>query len=220
MVEWSGSGNGLCKELMRTGVLGGTFDPAHLGHLIVAQDVMEKLGLDEVRFVPAALPWMKKDHPISIADHRLRMLEISLRDNPRFVIDLADLERGATTYTVDTLGDLRKRCGDGTEFFFILGADALMGFPLWREPAAIMEMATLVAVPRPGYAVDPAELERHVPGVGKRLVLMEEPCIGISALDIRQRVAGGRSIRYLVAPGVAEYIARHELYRELQVQGS
>ncbi len=214
MEGWSGSGGGLYKD-MRIGIFGGTFDPVHLGHLIIAQDVLETLGLDEVRFIPAAQPWMKKGREISASSHRLKMLELSVGDNPRFVVDLADLNRNGvtcTTYTIDTLNDLKKGLGEKAEFFFILGADALMGFPLWKEPSEIIKLAMLVAVPRPGYTVKVQELEKAVPGIGSRLVLLPEPCIGISGVDIRKRVPEGRSIRYLVAPGVSEYIKEQGLY--------
>lgn len=210
---WSGNGSGHCEPAVRSGILGGTFDPVHLGHLIVAQDLLERLGLDQVRFVPVAQPWMKKGRRISSAGHRLAMLELSLRDNPRFVIDLCDIHRRGVTYTVDTLADVRKRLGAAADLFFILGADALSGFARWRNPAKIIELATLVTVPRPGYGVDITVLETEVPGIGSRLMVQPGPCIEISANDIRRRVGEGLSIRYLVAPGVADYISRNRLYR-------
>ncbi|MBI4331431.1 MAG: nicotinate-nucleotide adenylyltransferase [Chloroflexi bacterium] len=198
---------------MRTGVFGGTFNPVHLGHLIIAQEVLERLSLDEVRFVPAAQPWMKQGQAISDPAHRLKMLELSLAGNPRFVVDRTDLERGGTTYTVDTLRDVKARLGAAVEIYFILGADALQGFSRWKEPGEIIRLANLVVVPRPGYPDIPADrLEAAATGISSRLISLKDPCIGISGVDIRKRVAEGRSVRYLVSPGVAEYIAAHRLY--------
>lgn len=198
---------------MRTGILGGTFDPVHKGHLIIAGEVLEKLTLDEIRFVPAAQPWMKKGHEISAESHRLRMLELSLAGNARFVLDRSDLMRGGATYTVDTLRDMKKSLGRQTELFFILGADALKGFPQWKDPGEIVKLAMLVVVPRPGYKkMDPMELEVAVPGIKDRLIFLKGPRVGISALEVRKLVREGKPIEDFVAPGVAEYIRENGLY--------
>lgn len=198
---------------MGIGVFGGTFDPIHLGHLIIAQEVMERLELSEIRFVPAAQPWMKKGREISSAFHRVKMLELSIVDNHRFLVDKTDLKRNGETYTVDTLRDLKKQLGEETELFLILGVDALKGFTSWKEPGEIIKLATLVAVPRPGYRIIKlSNLEKEVPGIGSKIIVLEEPLIGISGLDIRRRVRKGKSIKYLVATGVSKYIKENRLY--------
>lgn len=205
---------------MRTGILGGTFDPVHIGHLIIAGEVLETLKLDEIRFVPAAQPWMKKGREISAASHRLKMLELSLWQNARFVLDRSDLKRGGATYTVDTLRDMKKSLGEQTELFFILGADALKGFPQWKDPQEIVRLAVLVVVPRPGYKkMDALELEETAPGIKDRLVFLKGPRVGISALEVRKLVREGKSIEDLVTPGVAEYIREKGLYLQSAVGG-
>lgn len=213
MERWSGSGSGHC-ETMRTGILGGTFDPVHLGHLIVAQEVMERLGLAEVRFVPASQPWMKSGRNIASAEDRLRMLQLSLEENPHLVIDNRDLKRPGASYTIDTLKEMRKDLGPDVELFFILGVDALRGFPSWKDPGEIIKLCTLVVAPRPGYRLpNVAGLEARVPGIKSRSIILEGPRIGISAEGIRERVHQGKSLQYLVAPAVDEYIKEHRLYQ-------
>ena len=200
---------------MRLGLLGGTFDPVHLGHLIVAQAVAELLPLDRVLFVPAGQPWMKQGQPLSAKHHRRAMVELAVGGNPRFGVCTLELDRLGLTYTVDTLEQLRAERGPGDEFFFIMGVDTVEGFPSWKDPGRVLQVATVVVVPRPGRETGVVgTVERDIPGAVGRLVLAKTPLVEISASDIRQRVAGGLPIRHLVPEAVAAYIEEHGLYQE------
>ncbi len=201
---------------MRVGILGGTFDPVHLAHLRLAEDARESLALDEVLFVPAGDPWRKSDphgpsgRRITAAEHRLAMLTLAVAGNDDFAISEIELRRDGPTYTADTLEQLAgERLDD--EFWFIVGADALADMPNWHEPERIVAHATLAVAARAGEAVDPGMI--GVPGIGERVEKFAMPRMDISSTDIRERVAAGRSIRYLVPPEVERYIAAHQLYR-------
>ena len=198
---------------MKTGVLGGTFDPVHDGHLIIADAVKDKLSLDEIIFVPAGQPWLKVDRPISAARHRLQMLHLVLDDTPYFKLSTAEIERSGPSYTVDTIAELRGRLDAEDEVFFILGWDNLSQLPQWREPSRLIEMCHLVAVHRPGAArPDLKVLENDIPGITQRVTLLDEPSVDISASAIRERVAGKLSVRHLVTEAVNRYIKEHGLY--------
>ena len=200
---------------MSLGILGGTFDPIHHGHLIVAQAVAEQLHLDQVLFVPAGQPWMKQDQTLSPAPHRRAMVELATRSDPGFLLCALELERPGDTYTVDTLEALRAEPGRDDDLFFIIGADALELFPQWKDPERILQLATLAVVPRPGYGDTAVEVvKRAVPGGAGRIVLVNAPLIEVSATGIRQRVAAGLWVRHLVPDAVAEYIEGHGLYQE------
>jgi nicotinate-nucleotide adenylyltransferase len=186
---------------MRLGVMGGTFDPIHLGHLVCASEVAYALGLDEVVFVPAGRPWQKEGRAIAPGEDRYEMTRLATEDDERFRVSRAEVDRPGHTYTVDTL---RELAAEGTDLFFIAGADALAQVRTWREPEALFELATFVGVNRPGYAVDAAGLPE--------VTLMDVPALDISASDCRSRVARGAPIRYLVPTPVADYIAEHGLY--------
>jgi nicotinate-nucleotide adenylyltransferase len=187
---------------MRLGVMGGTFDPIHLGHLVCASEVAAALALDSVVFVPAGRPWQKASRVLSSADDRYAMTVLATEDDPRFAVSRTELDRDGYTYTVDTL---REMSATGDELYFIAGADALAQVSTWREPEALFGLATFVGVTRPGYAVDPASLP---PGA----MLVDTPALDISASDCRARVARGAPIRYLVPQPVVDYIASHGLY--------
>jgi len=198
---------------MKVGVLGGTFDPVHNGHLMVAEQVRIHLSLAEVLFVPAGQPWQKNDQPISSAEHRLQMLRLALADKPNFKLSTIEVERAGPSYTVDTIAELRSQLGTEDELFFIVGWDSLAGLPRWREPSRLVELCSLVVVPRPGYV--PPELkalEGLIPGLSRSLTLLDEPEIDVSASAIRQRVAEGLSISGLVPEAVEVYITQHGLY--------
>ena len=202
---------------MRRGLLGGTFDPIHLGHLLVAEEVRDRFGLEEVGFIPTGVPWMKKQRLLSSGKHRKEMVRLAVESKPGFsVLDL-ELKRAGDTYTVDTLDELRSQGADGDELFFIMGMDSLRTLHRWKEPGRVMEMATLVAVSRPGYEeVDLGPLESLVPEAASRITLMTGPLVDVSGVDIRRRVAEGRSSRYLVPDPVREYIEAHGLYRQVE----
>ena len=199
---------------MRRGLLGGTFDPIHMGHLIVAETARSALRLDEVWFVPTGVPWMKRGQPISEGRHRLAMASFAVAPNPHFEVLSLELERPGETYTVDTLEAMSQWKGPGDELIFILGTDALRSLPRWRNPSRILELAMVAVVWRPGYDVpEVRELEQALPGASRRIVQVTMPLIEISGVDIRQRAAHGLSIRYLVPDPVADYIKGQELYR-------
>jgi nicotinate-nucleotide adenylyltransferase len=194
-------------------VLGGTFDPVHLGHLVLAEQAREQLGLDTVLWVPAGDPWRKEGAAVSSAAHRLAMVRLAIDGNDAFAVTDAEIERGGPSYTAETLRGLRGERPE-TELVFLLGLDALSDLPHWREPAAIIELAGL-GVARRGEeaAPDGAALERLLPGLSRQVRWIEMPRLDISATDLRRRAAEGRSLRYLVPPAVEAYIIRHKLYQ-------
>ena len=198
---------------MNIGVLGGTFDPIHVGHLILAEEVRARLNLAEILFVPAGQPWLKGSSPISSARHRVEMVRLAIADGPYFKLSAIEIERSGPTYTVDTIAELKAQLGAGDELFFILGWDSLAELPRWWQPSRLVAKCRLVAVPRPGYpAPDLKALEVGIPGLSQRVTLMDKPEIDISASAIRERVAQGLSIHHLVPEPVGEYIKQHKLY--------
>ena len=197
---------------MAVGVLGGTFDPVHKGHLIIAQEAALELGLEMVHFIPAGEPPLK-DHEVTPAHHRLQMLRLALAGDKGFRLSTLELERPGLSYTVDTLLELRRT--DPRELYLILGKDAVAGLPRWHRPQELVSLCYIAAVPRPGVLEpDVAALEDALPGLRERLRLLSGPNIGISASEIRQRVARGLPVRYLLPAGVDGYIREHGLYRE------
>jgi nicotinate-nucleotide adenylyltransferase len=195
------------------GVIGGTFDPIHNGHLAVAKEVRVRLNLAEILFVPAGQPWLRIDRPISPAEHRVAMVRLAITGEPYLKLSTMEIERPGPTYTVDTMVELQAQFGSGADLFFILGWDSLVQLPEWKEPSRLITLCRLVAVPRPGCAKpDLKELESLIPGLARRVVLMDKPEMDISASDIRERVARGLSIRHLVPESVERYIKQHGLY--------
>ncbi len=188
----------------RIGVMGGTFDPIHHGHLVAASEVAQSLDLDEVVFVPTGQPWQK--HKVSAAEHRYLMTVIATASNPRFTVSRVDIDRGGPTYTTDTLRDLRAQRPDA-EFFFITGADAIAQIFTWRDHAELWQLAHFVAVSRPGHVLNIEDLPPE--GVSQ----LEVPALAISSTDCRDRVQRGYPVWYLVPDGVVQYIAKHHLYR-------
>ena len=198
---------------MNIGVLGGTFDPVHNGHLVVAEVARERLNLAEVIFVPAGQPWLKADKLITPAKHRLEMLRLSLAGKSYFKISTMEIERAGPSYTIDTIIELRSKINAGDELFFILGQDNLAQLPQWREPSRLIQLCYLVAVPRPGSPRPNLKtLEASLPGISQRVMLMDEPQVDISASEIRERVGRGLSIRHLVPEPVNLYIKENRLY--------
>jgi nicotinate-nucleotide adenylyltransferase len=198
---------------VRIGVLGGTFDPVHLGHLVVAETAREAERLDRVLFVPAGRPWHRDRAPIASAADRLAMVEAAIAGNPGFAVSRVDIERAGPTYTVDTLEALLVQY-PGARLIFLLGQDALAQLGNWRDPGRLTELCEIVAVSRPGAPpVDLAALHPLIPDAPLRVRLLETPLIGISATMIRARVRAGHSIRYLTPDPVVAYIAQRGLYR-------
>lgn len=198
------------------GVFGGTFDPIHLAHLAVAQEAAEVLGLERVLFIPAGQPPHKLDREITPAADRLAMVELAIAGNPRFAVDRLELEREGPSYTVDTLEALRTRSstGDATApLTLILSSEAYLELPGWRDPARILALARLAVAPRDGYpSADTASLQPPIPGSDGRVTFLDGPRMRLSASELRQRAASGRSVRYLVPDAVAAYIDDHGLY--------
>ncbi len=198
---------------MKIGVIGGTFDPVHNGHLSIAEEIRAQLDLAGVLFVPTGLPWLKANISISAAEHRIAMVRLAIVDRPYCKLSTVEIDRPGPSYTIDTIAELLSQLGAGTELFFTLGWDSLAELPQWREPSRLIKMCHLVTVPRPGYPrPDLTALEATIPGISQRVVLMDKPEIDISATVIRQRVANGLSIRHLVPGPVNRYIKEHGLY--------
>ncbi len=198
---------------MNIGVLGGTFDPVHNGHLIVAEEARTRLNLAEVLFVPAGQPWLKVGIPISPAEHRLQMLRLALADQPHFKLSTIEIERAGPSYSVDTIAELQGKIGDGDELFFILGWDSLASLSQWREVSRLIKLCYLVVVPRPGSSRPNLKaLEASIPGISQRVMLIDKLEIDISASAIRERIARGLSVRHLVPEPVNRYIKQHGLY--------
>ena len=198
---------------MRIGVFGGTFDPIHLGHLVVADEALEALNLDEVLFIPAGEPWLKATKPVSASCHRLAMVEIAVRADPRFRAVDMEVRRPGPTYTVDTLAELQIELGRAAQIYLILGLDSLKEIARWHRPAELFELCTLVGMSRPGVSsFDVEALNSIAPNASKAVVLLEGPAISISGTDLRHRVSEGRSIRHRVPEAVEAYIHEHGLY--------
>jgi nicotinate-nucleotide adenylyltransferase len=198
---------------MNIGVMGGTFDPIHNGHIAMAQETRTRLKLAWVVFVPAGQPWMKSERPLTPAVHRLEMVRLAITPYPYFKLSRIEIDRAGASYTIDTITELRAELAAGDELYFILGWDSLAQLPQWRDIARLIKLCRLVAIPRPGYSLlDLKSLEAQIPGLSPRLVLLDKPEIDISATDIRNRVAQGLPISHLVPAPVAAYIKRHKLY--------
>ncbi|HEY40503.1 MAG TPA: nicotinate-nucleotide adenylyltransferase [Dehalococcoidia bacterium] len=198
---------------MKTGILGGTFDPIHKGHLAVAEEVRSRLNLDEVLFIPVGQPWRKTGASILPAEHRIEMVRLAIADRPSFSLSTIEVNREGPSYTIDTLEELRSARGVGNELFFIVGWDSLTDLPNWRAPERIIHLCQLVAVPRPGYfPPDLKSLENSVPGISERVILLDGPEVDVSASQIRERVTRGLSISGLVSEAVEKYIREHGLY--------
>jgi nicotinate-nucleotide adenylyltransferase len=193
------------------GVLGGTFDPIHIGHLIVAEEARIKLGLAKVLFVPAGQPWLKQDRGITPAVHRVEMVRRAIADNPYFKLSTLEVDRPGSSYTVDTLGVLQDQLASGASLFFIVGRDTLAELPLWKEPRKVIQLCRLVVPPRLGSR-DLRHLEEAIPGLLERVIQLDMPVIGISSSEIRQRITRGLSVRYLVPPGVERYVTEQGIY--------
>ncbi|HJV03630.1 MAG TPA: nicotinate-nucleotide adenylyltransferase [Actinomycetota bacterium] len=191
--------------------MGGTFDPIHQGHLVTAEEAFWQFGLDEVLFVPTGQPWMKRHPDLSPAEDRYLMTVIATASNPNFSVSRLEVDREGPTYAVDTLRALQDQEAEGTELYFITGADAILEIFAWKDPEEVLELAHFIAATRPGF--DLARFEAEEPTRHPRVTVMNVPALAISSTDIRGRVREGRSIRYLVPEGVKTYIDKARLYR-------
>lgn len=198
---------------LRIGIMGGTFDPIHHGHLVAASEVQNVFGLDEVVFVPTWAQPFKKDRRVSPAEHRYLMTVIATASNPRFTVSRVDIDRGGTTYTIDTLRDITAEY-PGAELYFITGADAMAQILTWKNNEEIFGLAHMIGVTRPGHALTALGLPED------RVSLLEVPAMAISSSDCRQRVGAGGPVWYLVPDGVVQYIRKYGLYRMVQRSAS
>ncbi len=197
----------------RIGVLGGTFDPVHNGHLAIAETARAQCDLSEVVFVPAPRPWQKTDHALTPIDHRVAMLRLATNVRPYFRLSEVDINRPGPTYTIDTIADLRQELDQPAEFYFILGWDSLESLPSWKEASQLVHICYLVAAPRPHYPrPDLARLETAIPGISARLIFMRGPRVNVSASEIRERVLRGEPIHGMVPVPVERYIIENRLY--------
>jgi nicotinate-nucleotide adenylyltransferase len=195
----------------RLGVMGGTFDPIHYGHLVTAEEALHQFELDGVMFVPTGRPWMKEHEVVSPAEHRYLMTVIATASNPLFSVSRMEVDRDGPTYTVETLRSLKREFGDGVELFFITGADAVLEILQWKDTDQLFQVARFIAATRPGY--DMASLETAAATDHPGIDVMNIPALAISSTDIRARVAQGGPIRYLVPEGVKSYVEKAGLYR-------
>lgn len=191
---------------LRVGVFGGTFDPIHTGHLIVAGEAGWVLGLDRVVFVPARVSPLKLGETYFSGPDRLRMVELAIEGNPLFCASRVDLDRQSPSYTVDTLETIQTQYGAPVQLFFIMGVDSLASLTYWHRPHDIVRLAHVIAMSRPGYAVDLAPLEKEIPGLLAATTVVETLQIGISSTEIRTRLRQGRPIKYQVPDAVEAYI--------------
>ncbi|HSG05766.1 MAG TPA: nicotinate-nucleotide adenylyltransferase [Nitrospiria bacterium] len=197
------------------GVLGGTFDPVHLGHLLLAEMARESLGLQRVLFVPVGDPPHKQAQPITPGRHRRAMVELAVGNNPGFEVCLVDLERPGPHYAVDTVRLIRDRYDIPAEAcYFIVGGDSLADLPGWRRPEALLRLCRLAVVHRPGHQPDLRALATQLPGIAGRLDWVKMPEIGLSGSQIRARVRARQSIRYQVSEAVQNYIQKNQLYQQ------
>jgi nicotinate-nucleotide adenylyltransferase len=199
--------------ITRLGILGGTFDPPHFGHLILAEAALAQLQLDQVLFAPVGRQPLKQDRASAASGHRARMVELAIADQPRFALSRADLDRPGPHYTVDLLAILQQQYPEAA-LWFILGEDSLGDLLRWRDPAHVIQLARLAVLRRPGYEPDWPALERLLPGLHTRIDWIERAAIDISASDIRQRVQRGLPITPFAPARVIDYIVTHHLYAD------
>lgn len=199
---------------MRVGILGGTFDPIHLGHLLIAEESRVSLGLDRVLFVPAGRPWLKEGQPLTEPLHRVRMVELAIASNPRFELRRNEVDRSGLSYTVDTLRELQAEREGDTDLFFILGVDAFESFHRWKEPDRVLDLCRLVVVSRPGYGEEELQgILSRFQSREDRICLLPVHNVDFSATEIRRRASVGKSFKYQVPEEVEDYISEQGLYR-------
>jgi nicotinate-nucleotide adenylyltransferase len=200
------------RTLQRLGIFGGTFDPIHLGHLVIAEEARASLGLDRVLIIPARVSPFKLGQVTASAEDRLRMVELAIADNAAFQASRLEIDREGPSYTVDTLRQLNDLYCPRPELFLLMGTDSLATIACWHQAQELIKLAQIVAYTRPGVSFDPAEVDRQVPGLAAVTHLLEAAEMDISSSDIRCRVREGRTIRYLVPSAVEGYIRQRNLY--------
>lgn len=206
------SARALRDAVLRVGVLGGSFDPPHIGHLILAEEARDQLGLDKVLFAPAGQQPLKQGQKVTAAEDRVRMTELAIADNPSFELSRGDVDRPGPHYTVDLIAIIAAQLPPHAEIHFLMGFDSLRDLPKWREPEKLIRIARLVALTRPDAPIDWDALESALPGVRERVRLLDMPELEIASRDLRERMRTGRSIRYMVTDAVRAYIEEKSLY--------
>ena len=204
---------------MDIGVMGGTFDPIHRGHLIIAEEARQRLGLILIIFAPAGKPWLKADRKITMATHRVKMIELASAANHHFELSTVEVERPGPSYTVDTLATLQQKLCPNARLFFLLGWDSLADLPKWREPYRLVTMCHLVAFTRTGIdRPDLDVLEASVPGAAGSVIFLDITPVDISSSNVRERVAQRLSIHQLVPDDVERYILEQKLYQRIEAK--
>lgn len=198
--------------MQRVGLLGGSFDPPHIGHLVLAEYALDALQLDTMLFLPAADPPHKDGTRLPV-EHRIAMLAAALEGNSRFAISRVDVDRPGPHYTVDTLRIL-KAAHPETVYYFVMGGDSLRDLPRWHQPQALIELCELIVMGRPGVDITPEMHEPALPGLSQRVHMIESPMLGFSSTEVAARLRAGHSVRYLVPDAVLAYIQTHNLYRD------
>ncbi len=204
----------MTRRSRKIGILGGTFNPVHCGHLLIAQDALERFRLDSVKFIPSAAPPHKSAEDLASARDRLQMVKLAIAGDDRFEVDDIELRRGGRSYSVDTLAELGRRHPDA-RFYFIIGSDSLQELHLWKDVGRLLRMCTIVTIARPGFEPTPA-LGTNLDARSERKILrhiVPGHACDIASRDIRRRIVRGLSIRYLVPDRVRDYILKHRLYR-------
>lgn len=202
------------QPTVRVGILGGTFDPPHYGHLSIAHQALDQLSLNEVLFAPTRNPPHKQVWTITPIEDRLEMVRLAIKGEPRIHISRVDIDRSGPNYTVDTIRLLRQQFGSTAELFFIMGMDSLVNLPMWHKPEELVKLCTLAVFPRPGFDANIPDIEKQVPGLTQSLVLISAPPVDISATALHNRIRRGESVRDMVPPAVCDYIDSHKLYRQ------
>lgn len=197
----------------RVGIFGGTFDPIHLGHLILAEEVRVQLQLDRVYLVPVGDPPHKQTQAVTPVEHRIRMVELATAHSIHLWVSRIDADRPAPHYSTDTLRLLQDEMGEEVELFFLLGMDSLRDLPTWHEPQWLLDHCRLAVVPRPGVTVPWQQLEHALPGIENRVILLDMPAIEIASRTLRERIRQGISVRFQVASAVEAYIEKYGLYQ-------
>jgi nicotinate-nucleotide adenylyltransferase len=199
------------RSLTSIGILGGTFDPPHIGHLLIAQEALTQLNLSQVLFAPTCQPPHKLGKEITPVEHRVEMVRLAITNHPKFALSRIDADRVGPTYTVDTMRMLREQT-PAAEFYFIMGMDSLANLATWHQPDELIRLCKLAVCARPGFTIDMDSLERGLPGLSARVVFVRSSALDVSATELQQRVRAGKSIAECVPAAVASYITAHGLY--------
>jgi nicotinate-nucleotide adenylyltransferase len=200
---------------MKIGLIGGTFDPPHIGHLIIAEQAFAQLGLDTVWFAPVGQPPHKNVLRVTAAEHRVEMTRLAIQDNPHFTLSLADVNR-PTPHYITHLFEILVHQQPQVEWHLIVGSDSFTELPHWYEPRRLLQLTRLAVAHRPGFQLDLTKIEQVLPGIGQRVSWVDSPLIDLASHDLQRRIRAGLSLRYMVPDAVADYIAAHHLYQQTE----